>query len=373
MNEPTEQIEELANNPISASGLPALFKHKSRPQWGLAIVAWEREGKRGYQFEDGELRVFKDGFFHLLDEVVQPLDEAAVTVARLARAAGVAADAAAADGSKPPPKPVETFPFDKQVAVFMELYPGGFEDDAWKKKMRGSEGGRRAKSHREPAVLEAREKLALEQLEGLIDANNLTGVVQLADEVLGASNLTTNAQRRPISEMSFGREKLYAPALVDLLWGPSPIKDRFDSYLIALGKTGWPLSTALISLVHPDKFMCVHPGTFKSMAAWFNPRMRWPRKASGIGYVNIMQSAKIVRDKLGEAGLVARDYLDVYDFIKESLTPASRKKIEALVASEGPTDLSSVMPAPAPAAPAPAAPAPAAPVPEPETSTDTDA
>lgn len=357
MNEPTEQTEEIANNPISASGLPALFKHNARPQWGLAIVAWEREGKRGYQFEDGELRVFKDGFFHLLDEVVQPLDEAAVTVARLARAAGVAADAAANAGGAPAPKPIETYPFDKQVAVFLEMYPGGFEDEKWKKKMRGSEGGRRAKSHRDPSVIEAREKLALEQLEGLIDADNLTGVVQLADEVLSHTNLTTNAQRRPISEMSFGREKLYAPALVDLLWGPSPIKDRFDSYLIALGKTGWPLSTSLLALVHPDKFMCVHPGTFKSMAAWFTPRMRWPRKATGIGYVNVMKSAAIVREKLGEAGLVARDYLDVYDFIKESLAPKPRKRIAELVATEGPTDLSTVEAAATPAPAAPAAPA----------------
>lgn len=330
-----DNLEDHGSDAQSASGLPALFKHNARPQWGLAIVAWEREGKRGYQFEDGELRVFKDGFFHLLAEVTQPLDQAAVTVARLARAAGVNAQSAESKG--PTRKPVETYPFDKQIAVFLEMYPGGFEDDKWKKSIRGAEGGRRAKAHRDPATLEAREKLALEGLEALVDASNFTGVVQLADDVLAGSNLTTNAQRRPVSEMSHGRERLFAPALVDVLWGPSPIKDRFDGFLIALGKGGWPLATSFLALVHPDKFMPVHPGTFKSVAAWLKPRMRWPTKPSGIGYQNIMEVGLMVQAQLAAANLNARDYLDVYDFIKETLKPSARKRIAELQA-QAPTE-----------------------------------
>ena len=125
MNEPTEELEELGSDSNDAQLMPALFQHKARPQWGLAIVAWEREGKRGYQFEDGELRVFKNGFFHLLDEVSHPLDEAAVVVARLARAAGV--NAAEAADTKNAPKPVETYPFDKQIVLFLERFPKGFD------------------------------------------------------------------------------------------------------------------------------------------------------------------------------------------------------------------------------------------------------
>ena len=131
--------------------------------------------------------------------------------------------------------------------------------------------------------------------------------------------------------MSFGREKLFAPALVDLLWGPSQMKDRFDSFVIASGKGGWPLVTTLVSLVHPDKYMCVHPGTMKSIAAWMTPRMRWPKKPSGIGYKRIMDAAALTRAKLAEAGLNAADYLDVYDFIKETLNPKGRKRIAELV------------------------------------------
>ena len=35
-----------------------LYRHSKRKQWGFAVLAWEKEGKRGYQFEDGELRVW---------------------------------------------------------------------------------------------------------------------------------------------------------------------------------------------------------------------------------------------------------------------------------------------------------------------------
>ena len=46
-----------------------VYVHRKRPQWGYAIVAWEKGDKRGYQFEDGQLRVFKDAFYGLFDRV----------------------------------------------------------------------------------------------------------------------------------------------------------------------------------------------------------------------------------------------------------------------------------------------------------------
>src|SRR5688572_12808538 len=47
----------------------SLFQHASRPEWGGALIAWERDGKRGYQFEDGQLRIFTTGHYYLLEPI----------------------------------------------------------------------------------------------------------------------------------------------------------------------------------------------------------------------------------------------------------------------------------------------------------------
>ena len=39
-----------------------LYRHVKRPEWGVAMIAWERNGTRAYQFEDGKLRKFPEAF-----------------------------------------------------------------------------------------------------------------------------------------------------------------------------------------------------------------------------------------------------------------------------------------------------------------------
>ena len=59
------------NTPTPPPGL-RLFRHSKRPQWGIAALVWELNGKRGYQFSDGKLRVFKQGFYGLFESAVAP-------------------------------------------------------------------------------------------------------------------------------------------------------------------------------------------------------------------------------------------------------------------------------------------------------------
>jgi hypothetical protein len=331
MNEvAVEETPTTTASPGSSSELPALFRHSARPQWGLAIVAWEHEGRRGYQFEDGELRIFKEGFFHLLEEVTKPLDQAAATTARLSRAAGLAAD-----GSKPPPTeapkaPVETVPFERQVAYFLRLFPEGFNDPQWKAMVRG-DSKRRAKKHRDAAIADAGEKLSRERLDALLEADDLRGVADLAGDVLGATNLTTGAQGRPVTEMTRGREKLFAPALRDLLWDENePLANRMERFIATLGKPTWPLVTALPALVHPERHICVHGPTFRSQAAWLAPRMRWSRKPGGRPYTEVLELAGKLRHSLEEAGAAPNDMFDVYEFVRRTLKPSAIEKIRQL-------------------------------------------
>ena len=45
------------DNSSSMSSEPqALYQHIKRKDWGLAIMAWQRDDRRAYQFEDGKLR-----------------------------------------------------------------------------------------------------------------------------------------------------------------------------------------------------------------------------------------------------------------------------------------------------------------------------
>lgn len=328
-----ENTEPTPAEGVAHGDLPPLFRHSARPQWGLAIMAWEHEGRRGYQFEDGELRVFKEGFFHLLEEVTRPLDQAAATTARLSRAAGLTPDGkkvAAKEDQKV--APVETVPFDRQLAYFVRLYPEGFQDSKWKKLVRGEDAKRRAKKHRDSAIAEAAEKLSAERLDSLLDTGDNLAVASLAAEVLGNTNLCTAAQARQVLDMTRGREKLFSPALRDLLWGDDSIAARVERFIGAVGNPSWPLATAFLALVHPDKHICVHGSTFRSQAAWLAPRMRWSKKPGGQAYADILALAEKIRDSLTEAGYPPADMLDVYDFVRLTLKPSAIEKIRDLPA-----------------------------------------
>ena len=86
---------------------PTLYAHSKRPRWGFAILAWEGREQRRYQFQDGQLRTFKRGYYELLEEVEDPV-ERAVDIVRDLKAmlriergpprAGPDAEGARADG-----------------------------------------------------------------------------------------------------------------------------------------------------------------------------------------------------------------------------------------------------------------------------------
>jgi hypothetical protein len=68
---------------IAESEFPALFAHGTRKDWGMGVLAGERDGKRSYLFESGEERVMGGGAYDMMRKV-SPLDkEQQATLARL--------------------------------------------------------------------------------------------------------------------------------------------------------------------------------------------------------------------------------------------------------------------------------------------------
>jgi hypothetical protein len=313
-----------------------IYQHTLRPQWGLAIPVWRKDDKRAFQFEDGEVRVFKRGYLDLLQAVDAPPDKTARTLARL----GVADDLG---------KKIDTkgaLPFAAQVALFASLYPKGFKGSKWRKAKRGFDAKRRLKRHRNPAITEATTVLAEEPLKAMVAAGEYVELHQRLVGLLESTNLVTKAQVRPLKELPEAQIRLVAMALHGLLHGDGKFPIRFERWVTeletALGKTPkWSLVTAPLALAKPGEYVCVKRSSFTRQAKWMAPRLRGLSKVSARTYERLNRMAKMVGDELESAGLAPRDMIDVYDFIVDTLTPKNIEKARAMHAestSKGTSD-----------------------------------
>lgn len=311
-----------------------IFRHRKCTDWGHGILAWQRDTKRGVQFEDGKLRVFKEGYYHLLEEVDLPLDRTHRILARLDRALGrrEAARRCGMDGAA-------LLSIEDQIKIFALQYPAGFQGDAWTKKMRGPGTKKSLKRHRDPAIRVAAELLAEDTLAGHISEERHDLVLEATLTVLKTTSLVTPAQLRSLQALPPHRHARFAQSLQELLYGEGERRRCFEEFVRAMGDPCWELATALPALVHPDTDVCVHARRFKQQALWMAPRMEHARSPNAAAYQRYLAMACAMRDKLQKAGLEPRDLLDVLDFIHSTLTPSARKLLERVpTADAAPAD-----------------------------------
>jgi len=305
-----------------------LYQHKTRQQWGLAVEAWSRGSTRGYQFEDGALRTFHRDFCHLMVPVKLPPEEARSRRATLVRLLG--GDPETTTRGR---RTVESaaFTFDDQVALFRELFPEGFQGEAWVAATRS--GKRALKRHREPASELARELLAQDALDLLIEAEDFEVVLERAGTVLAATDLVSASHRRKLQDKDEADARRFAQALRDLLYGdPLDFSGRFRRYVDELGSSpAWNLATAHLALVHPGEHTCVRPSSFKVQAKVLRPQLAYCKHPTPHLYEGYRALATSVQQKLTDAGLEPRDLLDVYDFMWATLKP---KSLETLRSAE---------------------------------------
>ncbi len=309
--------------------LPALFEHKKRKDWGLAILAWDRKVKRAYQFEDGELRIVAQGFYGLMLEVDRPADQARAVVRRLVSKldAREARRILRQQGSLP------SMTFDDQLAVFRATFPKGFNDPGWREKMRGEGIKRTLKRHRDPAIALAKELLAKEQLDRLLMENAETEIVERAIKVLGNTDLVSAAQVKPLKGMRPEKNRNFALGLHNVLYEPLSDAEKMAAWFAvltdALGSAAsWQLATVLPALVHPSEHVTVRPSSFRDQARWLAPRVTCGNTPDGHTYAHLLAMVQTAKDRVTEAGFVAQDLVDVADFIHYTLSPATKKKWE---------------------------------------------
>lgn len=324
------------------SNLPALHQHKKRKEWGLAILAWERPGKRAYLFEDGELRIIAEGFFSLIQEVDRPRSEVEALCMRLGtdlKAIHGAREAASTTARTSDP----VIRFDDQMSFFRSKFPQGFAGDKWTKKQRGKGAKKRLKRHRDAAVEEARQKLSRERLDELLVQLQYRPIWNDVVEVLDNADLVPAAQLKNLDSDVAEDWRALAIAVRDLLWEDGSYEAHFDRFLKTFRATfkkpaPWQLATALSALVHPEEHVCIRPSSFREQAKSMAPRLPMGKTPNASAYARFASMAKTVRDKLESDGLAPRDYLDVYDFVRITLTPKAQKQLRALAAASADRD-----------------------------------
>ncbi len=295
-----------------------LYRHVKRSQWGLAVLAWEHADRRGFQFEDGQLRVFKRGFYTLLQEVDLPADQTRQALHQLGRSMDRQEAVKGAQGKM-------LVPISEQIAYFKEQFPDGFSGEAWTTRMRGQGARTMLKRHRDPVILLAVEQLAPARLEGLIDAGQYDKVLDALMDVLARTNLVTASKLKPLHCRTPGQREAAARALLRLVKAEGDRAVAVGQWVLSLGGCSWELATAPLALVDPSRHLCVRPGVFQQQALWMMPRLQHTRHPAAETYERYRRMAGAVSLKLEEAGLPPQDLMDVHDFIYLTLRPAILK------------------------------------------------
>lgn len=326
----SESIGTIVQSPSSSSAQVGeadvrLFRHAKRQRWGVAALLWERDGKRGYQFSDGKLRVFKEGFYHMLESATAPGDGSAKAVRRLARLAR-------ADNHS---EATRLPSLRDQILLFRRSFPEGFGGQEWMKQHRGVGARKRLKRHRDPAISDA-DRISAEQLKSVIECHDWAAVLERLVTVARCSNLVPGPQVKKLEALAPSRE--LATALLEWVstlddgqtdpLDPREIDRRFNHLVRLLGPAAnWPMITAIAALLDPDHHTCVRPSVYSIQAKMLLPNFSFGPRPRHAEYQHYVHVAKTVYDELEAAGLAPRDLLDVYDFIWETLRPAAREEL----------------------------------------------
>lgn len=311
----------------------ALYQHSRRPRWGLAILAWEGRDKRRYQFQDGRLRTFKKGYYHLFDPIDRPLDVATDIADELSSKLEVsrARREAVVDARS---KGKRLISLEDQLAAFAHQYPDGFDGETWRDAVRGAEAGRNLKRHRDQAIATAQEHLSAERLDAWLAAGDGPAVLASMAAVVQGTDLERPGVAAAIRALDGAVGLALGQPLRDLLYGEGDYGPRFTTWVSALAGAGltvaWPVATLLPALVHPGDHVVIKPASFRDQARWMAPGLDMDLVPTASLYARLLSMTFRLRMRLEQAGHEPRDLMDVYQFVWTTLRPSAKAFIKQL-------------------------------------------
>lgn len=295
---------------------PVLCRHIKRPQWGLAILAWESDGRRAYQFEDGRLRNFKEGYYDMLQPAKseQRSEEAVIIDLQAAIGSGLSTEKVLT--------PVATF--EQQVEIFKKIYPKGFAGEKWTEEHRSTPNGRDLKRHRDPVIAKAQDKLSADSCAELLGNDKFGDVNAAVLDILGGTSLVGLSDVKVLRTMDDETGQRFAETLVELLHGEGDFSPRFKAWIDVLektleGKPSWRITTVLPALLSPEEHVCVRHSAFIRQAASIAPSSKYTQRPTAGAYRNFQRVARVVLTRLEAAGHEPRDLMDVHDFVWATL------------------------------------------------------
>lgn len=315
-----DQRKKISDDDLDHAG--GLYRHTKRPEWGVAILAWEKDDRRGYQFEDGRLRTFKEGYYSLM----RPAEDMERTPETVMASLENAIQTHKGKDEPAALEPVASFK--AQMDLFLELYPKGFQDEKWIAEHREDADGRNLKRHRDPDIRAAQDALAQDRLATLLAEDDHQTVTDSVAEILAGSSLVPLQHVKVLKGLDEAESRTFAQSVADLLHGEGDYDPRFRAHLEVLtelfaGRPSWRIATALPALYYPEEQVCVRRSAFNRQAASIAPRGRYSRKARGGAYRNYRRVAFAVRKRLQASGHEPRDLLDIHDFVWATLRNAA--------------------------------------------------
>lgn len=289
---------------------PALFAHGARKDWGLSVLAGERDGKRSYLFESGEERTMGGGAYDMMRKVTPLNAEQQAVLARLS------ALVARRHGAPDPSKTVGASLLEQLTGLHRD-FPQGFRDPAWQSE-------NRAGRLRGARVAEAQNLLSLKALDALLKAQQFDAVWAEVTKVLRATEWLPAEQLKPVA--GGAGLSAVAGAVRELLYGSGALEQRIDRFVAAYETTfrrppRWETATALPALIAPADHVLVDVAAFRKQLKALGAKGTLPPRPTGAAYARCANAARVIASKLAENGEVPEDMLDVHDFVRFSMKP----------------------------------------------------
>lgn len=314
-----------------AQPVPAFFQHARRPEWGLAVLAWERDGKRAYLFEGGMLKVLAEPFFDLMQPTTEPVENGASIVQRLAKHLEANEAIRSSTRATIPPN----VSLEDQLGLFRAEYEGDFAGSEWQEKVRGLGQQRRLKRHRNAAIENARSELSKEKLDSFAQEKQFAEAFLALADVIGATDLAAPKQVEAMRNRAERASLQTVQVLTNLLHGDGAFADCFLSYLKEMSRIlgtspSWEIATAVLALVHPEVHVCVRRTSFQRQAEWRMAPLGNTARPNAASYMSCLEMANSLMEDLKKADTKPEDLLDIHDFIKLTTTPSAVRRMQAV-------------------------------------------